>query len=112
MWCTPGKFAPDPDRATPRTAEHKAELLEYPDPRFYLGFSQKYFFRSEELRALRIQQVCRYFAYTDGDGASAETHEDTCEAKDEDVEAEPGHKDYDKFAQEQLPGKIFRSTSP
>ena len=47
-----------------RTEKHKEQYLFYPDPDNYMNLTEKYFYRSEDLRHLRLEQFHRYFSRT------------------------------------------------
>ena len=41
-----------------RDPGHVQKFPDYPDPQYYLNYTQKYFFRNTALRHLRVEQVC------------------------------------------------------
>ena len=47
---------------TSRDPGHQSRVPDYPDPQFYLSYTQKYFFRAEALRHLRVEQYTRPWA--------------------------------------------------
>ena len=47
---------------TPRDPGHQSRVPDYPDPQYYLSYTQKYFFRAEALRHLRVEQYTRPWA--------------------------------------------------
>ena len=107
---TPPYFVPERESRTPREAGHLARVPLYPDPRFYLSHTGKYFFRHESLRHLRIEQFNRYFSHM-GDGATAfsgRTLEDTVADPDE-VPIETSHRHFDQTAQDTEPGSRLAS---
>ena len=99
-----------------RDPAHIEKHRSYPDPQYYLNFTQKYFFRNESLRHLRVEQFNRYL-YMAGEGVNAAvlpmTAEDTIEDNLEDAEGvDPHHRNYDEFMESKEPGAHFLSTAP
>ena len=96
------QFTPEPGRNIPRTPEHRSRNQDYPDPEYYLGPTQRYFFRNPELQHLRINQVVRYFTRSPGlgqaeaDKGAKDTTEDTCnrdrDRPDEVEDADEAHR--------------------
>ena len=98
-----------------REPAHLQKCPEYPDPQYYLNYTQKYFFRHPSLRQLRPEAFTRYIGVC-GDnvkGATASmTEEDTI--LDEDDEAPPvdtAHRNYDELMEGTRPGTHFASTA-
>ena len=56
-----------------RTEKHKQQYPFYPDPDNYMNLTEKYFYRSEDLRHLRLEQFHRYFSV----GAQDQDYDDT-----------------------------------
>ena len=77
--------------------------------RYYLNPTTKYFFRSRELRHLRVEQYVRY--YSASREMSLPTNEDTV-LDDEEVASAPpdkAHKSYDPFSETVPQGTRFAS---
>ena len=98
-----------------REPPHLQRCPEYPDPQYYLNYTQKYFFRHPSLRHLRPEAFTRYLGVC-GDnvkGATTSTTEDDT-LLDEDDKAPPidtAHRNYDKYMEETAPGSYFGSTA-
>ena len=102
---TYAQFVQSKDYRTPRESSSLAEDT------YFMNSTQKYFFRSEELRHMRIEQFQRYFSIA-GDGGEARTAvtmETTVEDEDDVVERQPHHRHYDSFAEHVIPGSLFQS---
>ena len=89
----------------------------YPDPQFYLNNVQKYFFRPEPLRDLRLGQFVRYFYFGDDpNGAtpsSRRTDENT--QRDTDHTQAPDdreHRHWHNRAYDFQPGELVRNAQP
>ena len=97
----------------PRDPVHIEKHPSYPDPQYFLNYTQKYFFRHASLRHLRVEQFNRYLTSCDGDNAKAsQTAEDTIEDVPEDAPpTETHHRNYDEFMENTAPGKHFPSTA-
>ena len=54
---TPACFIGKKEYRNLRDPGHVRRAPDYPDPRYYLNFTQKYFFRHASLRHLRVEQV-------------------------------------------------------
>ena len=107
---TPGEFIPSPDSRTPREANHQQRYPDYPDPEYYLGFTQKYFFRHPKLRHLRIEQCNRYFALSgEGDPDAAPTIEDTILECEDLHRSDPSHRHFDRGCEAMDAGTCFPS---
>lgn len=111
----PSNFVQDPGNASQRTPEHLAKNPVYPDPVYYLTFLGKYFFRSPQLRTLRIEQFNRYLMLTDADAARSSdlTSENTIDADvggDPYRVIDPDHRNYDPLLETTAPGTQFAST--
>ena len=97
MW---PQFTIDPTARIARQEDHLANVPRYPDKHFYLQETQKYFFRSEQLRHLRPAQFLRYFSHHDNESEQAawggQTNENTI-VPDETLAADdPAHRNYDQ----------------
>jgi hypothetical protein len=103
----PTEFIPDRGSRTPRTPGHLTGNPDYPDPRFYLNHTGKYFFRHQSLRHLGIEQFSRYFAMAD-ENADAPTLEDTC--GDQALLPQPDHKHYDAWSESVPEGARFKAS--
>ena len=102
---THAKFVPSKEFRTPRESSELAEDT------YFMNNTQKYFFRSRELRHMRIEQFQRYFLIA-GDASEARTAltlENTAEDEDDVVERQTHHRHYDSFAESVLPGNLFQS---
>ena len=97
----------------PRDPAHIEKHPSYPDPQYYLNYTQKYFFRHASLRHLRVEQFNRYLTSCDSDNAkTSQTAEDTIEDVPEDAPpTETHHRNYDEFMESITPGKHFPSTA-
>ena len=93
----------------PRDPAHIEKHPGYPDPQYFLNYTQKYFFRHASLRHLRVEQFNRYLTSGDSDNAkTSQTAEDTIEDVPEDAPpAETHHRHYDEFMESIAPGKHF-----
>ena len=102
---TPCTFVPGGDSRAPRDPSHLQKYPEYPDPKYYLNHTQKYFLRSPELRHLRVEQFNRYFALA-GDCAQGPTAtlEDTMEDGEAGYEPNVSHRHYDPAVEAFAPG--------
>ena len=90
---------------TRREEGHVARNPDYPGP-FYLDYLQKYLFRSEELRSLRVEQVNRYFSYGEA-AAAVPTMENTLSDDEDGVVLEKSHRHYAEVAERVAPGTVF-----
>ena len=88
-----------------RPPEHLLWHPQYPDSQYYLNEVQKYLFRGEELRHLRLAQFFRYFSHQEEDATKKKkepamrTDEDTLIEEDEGaIEDDPCHRNYDFFS--------------
>mgnify|MGYP001400030875 CR=1 FL=1 len=97
----------------PRDPSHMERNPKYPDPHYFLNYTQKYFFRNASLRHLRVEQFNRYLTSGDSDNAkTSQTAEDTIEDVPEDAPpTETHHRHYDEFMENTAPGKHFPSTA-
>ena len=98
-----------------REASHLQKCTEYPDPQFYLNYTQKYFFRHPKIRHLRAESFNRYL-YVCGDHDAGATTSMTAEDTllDEDDDAPPvdtSHRNYDEIMEATRPGVYFASTA-
>lgn len=94
-------FVPKTEQRCPRDETHKNRCPDYPDSEYYLTKTQQYFFRSEALRHLTIEQYQRYLS-TSGDnteGPSCETVENTVDDP-EAVPVDKAHRHYDPFMED------------
>ena len=85
---------------------------DYPDPRYYLTFTQKYFFRSASLRHLRVEQFNRYLAIAgEGDAAAHGTTEDTIAIDEEPTPPDLSHRNYDELMEDTPAGAHFLASA-
>ena len=83
-----------------RDPKHIIKFPEYPDKKHFLSYTQKYFFRNEKLRHLRVEQLTRYFFLAGETEFAAFTRENT-QADPEQESTEDGtHRNYDSFSAE------------
>ena len=54
---TPACFIGRREYRNLRDPGHVQRVPDYPDPKYYLNYTQKYFFRNPALRHLRVEQV-------------------------------------------------------
>ena len=104
-------FVPKTEQRCPRDETHKNRCPDYPDSEYYLTKTQQYFFRSEALRHLTIEQYQRYLS-TSGDnteGPSCETVENTVDDP-EAVPVDKAHRHYDPFMEDVAVGTRFPSS--
>ena len=98
-----------------RLDEH-LEIPNYPDPVHYLNKVQKYFFRNEQMRHLRVGQYFRYF------GFGADAVENVAPAQRTDEPTLPSddvchccdtrsHRHFDPAASAVSPGECFPASS-
>jgi hypothetical protein len=102
----PSSFVPGRDSRTARDDAHKRDNEDYPDPDYYLNYTQKYFFRNAELLHLRAEQFNRYFSLC-GDSERSVTLDDTCEDDEDIVVPDLNHRHYDEEAEDVPPGTVF-----
>ena len=102
----PGEFLPAAALRSRREDGHLQKFPSFPDPECYLSYFQRYLFRPPELLHLRVEQLNRYFAATDGRAAA--TLEDTL-SDDEPPPPEEAHRHYDEVAEGIAPGTVFES---
>ena len=97
----------------PRDPSHMERHPKYPDPHYFLNYTQKYMFRHESLRHLRVEQFNRYLSPSENENAkSAQTAEDTVEDAPEDAPPiDVHHRNYDEFMEGTAAGKVFPSTA-
>ena len=71
-----------------RDPGHLQKFPTYPDPQYYLTFTQKYFFRDQSLRHLRVEQFNRYLYVAAGENTTGNSYtaEDTVADVDDDAE--------------------------
>ena len=98
---------------TPRDPGHIERNPKYPDPKYFLNYTQKYMFRHASLRHLRVEQFNRYLSPSESNNAKeAQTAEDTIEDVPEDAPpTNIHHRNYDKLMEGTAPGKHFPSTA-
>ena len=106
VW-TPTAFVPERSERTPRSHFHIERYPQYPCPHFFLSHTQKYFFRNEALRGLRLEQYNRYWVTVD-EGGSGATMEDTC--CEDPILAQIQHKDYDALSESAPEGQRYASS--
>ena len=97
----------------PRDPAHMERHPTYPDPHYFLNYTQKYFFRHESLRHLRVEQFNRYLTQSESDSAKrSPTTEDTIEDVPEDAPpTDTHHRNFDEFMESTVVGKHFPSTA-
>ena len=94
---TPASFVGKKEYRNLRDPGHIAKCPDYPDPQYYLGFTQKYFFRNVALRHLRVEQFNRYLAMS-GEAAPVQNGiDDTVEAEADEESADTTHRNYDEL---------------
>jgi hypothetical protein len=103
------QFLPLSNGRTERSAEHQLFCPAYPDKACYLNLTQKYFYRSERLRHLRLEQFHRYFAEVGTDDNIAE--DDTPGLTGEDYQAPETrhHRHFDAQVDAMAPGTKLQS---
>ena len=90
-----------------RDPGHIAKCPDFPDPHYYLSFTQKYFFRNAALRHLRVEQFNRYFAMAgEVESTTPMTAEDTIN-DDRAPPADATHRNYDEQMEETPAGAHF-----
>ena len=104
---TEGTFIPKVAYRSPRDPGHISRAPDYPDPQWYLSYTQKYFFRHEALRHLRVEQYTRYLAIANGGAPLANTVEDTVDGNEELATVDTSHRNYDAFMESTPEGTRF-----
>ena len=108
----PACFLGQKDYRIRREPFHVQEHPSYPDPEYYLNFTQKYFLRNESLRHLRVEQFNRYLCMcgqNNSDPSTSTTAEDTIQDHAEDVDdIDVNHKNFDEFMEGVKPGAHFK----
>ena len=105
------QFTVDPATRMARGEEHLAKAARYPDKHHYMNQVQKFFFRNEELRYLRLGQFFRYLTHSSeeapGRAPTLLTQENTMAPLDEArVPDDPTHRHYDHRVSRQVaPGE-------
>jgi len=96
-----------------RMPSHKLKFPDFPDPEYYLSYTQNFYFRHESLRHLRVEQYVRYLAQA-GEPVSAEkTQEDTISDTDDAPEPDLMHRNYDRYLEDDITsGSHFKSSVP
>ena len=89
-----------------RDAAHLEKHPDYPDPQCYMNGTQKYFFRHQDLRHLRLEQWTRYFC---NDSGHAQTDEDTHGLTEMDGPSDTHHRHHDAAAEAMPPAQCFVS---
>ena len=101
------QFTMDANARVARDPEHCLWNPSYPDAEYYLTEVQKYMFRNEELRHLRLAQFFRYFKHQEDEKTAKKkekapamrTDEDTLNEEDEGaIEDDQCHRNYDLFS--------------
>ena len=101
------QFTMDANARVARDPEHCLWNPSYPDAEYYLTEVQKYMFRNEELRHLRLAQFFRYFKHQEDEKTAKKkekapamrTDEDTLNEEDEGaIEDDQCHQNYDLFS--------------
>ena len=110
-------FIRDNEHSNKRTDYHLAKSPEYPNPVFYLGHLQQYFFRADALLHLRVEQFVRYLLVSDTHVSSADKtaggciaddfYEDGDDADEEERFVEVDHRHFDHFMEQEPPGKRY-----
>ena len=104
---TPACFIGKREYRNLRDAGHVAKCPDYPDPQYYLSFTQKYFFRNASLRHLRVEQFNRYLGMA-GEAAPAHNSvDDTVEAEDAADVVDTAHRNYDEAMEATPQGTHF-----
>ena len=91
---TEGTFIPKVAYRSPRDPGHISRAPDYPDPQWYLSYTQKYFFRHTSCRHLLTEQFTQYLAVADESGPSCIWVGDTVEADDETATVGWSHRTY------------------
>ena len=106
---TPTCFIGKKEYRNLRDPNHVAKFEAYPDPQYYLSSTQKYFFRHEALRHLRIEQFNRYLSMAGETGESAPmTLEDTISDGDE-APVDTSHRNFDQIMEDTSAGTHFNA---
>jgi len=96
-----------------RIPSHKLKYPDFPDPEFYLSYTQNFFFRHERLRHLRVEQYVRYLAQAAEPVSAEKTQEDTISDTDDAPEPDVMHRNYDRYMEDDIaPGTHFKSSVP
>ena len=105
-------FVRDTEYSAARSQAHLARYPLFPDPLFHLGLLGKYYFRSQSLLHLRIEQFNRYLHLDTRDaeltGASCVGHDEVDDAEDTRF-VETDHRHFDAFMEGEPPGKTYRA---
>jgi len=83
-----------------RTPVHIKKYPEYPDNKHFLLYTQKYFFRNEKLRHLRVEQFTRYWYMAGEQEFAPYTKENTVQDPSGEDDEDGTHRNYDKFSAE------------
>ena len=97
-----------------RDPGHLQKFPTYPDPQYYLTFTQKYFFRDQSLRHLRVEQFNRYLCVAAGENTTGTSYtaEDTVADVDDDAPpVDLNHRNWDEFLEKINAGTHFRSSA-
>ena len=94
---TSGNFIGKAAYRNARDPGHIERVPDYPDPQYFLSYTQKYFFRNASLRHLRIEQFTRYQAMAGERGPSLCDVNDTVEVDDEAAAVDTSHRNYDAY---------------
>jgi len=103
------EFLPPNSGRMERREGHQQLCPAYPDTACYLNFTQKYFYRSEHLRHLRLEQFHRYFA--EAGAAEGVAEDDTPGLSGEDYQPPEArhHRHFDGQADAMPPGTKLHS---
>ena len=105
-------FVRDTEYSAARSQAHLARYPLIPDPLFHLGLFGKYYFRSQSLLHLRIEQFNRYLHLDTRDaeltGASCVGHDEVDDAEDTRF-VETDHRHFDAFMEGEPPGKKYQA---
>ena len=104
---TPGNFIGNAAYRNARDPGHIERVPDYPDPQYFLSYTQKYFFRHSSLRHLRVEQFTRYLAMAGERGPSLCDVDDTVEVDDDAAAVETSHRNYDAFMESTPEGTHF-----
>ena len=104
-------FIRDNEHSNKRTDYHLAKYPEYPNPVFYLGHLQQYFFRADALLHLRVEQFVRYLLLSETHVSSADKttggciaddfYEDGDDAEEEERLVDVNHRHFDAFMEQE-----------
>ena len=104
---TPASFIGKKEYRNLRDPGHVAKCPDYPDPQYYLSFTQKYFFRNTALRHLRVEQFNRHLAMSGEAGPVQHGVDDTVQIDAAADSVDTAHRNYDERMEETPEGTRF-----